>query len=594
MCQKIIPLYTILQALIFYTKAIEYFVTIGNETLHQLPYFYLDYLNDINSSAINVQYLQDEKYEKIDPENTFHPIWPYLNPNYLILLSSVNMSMIEEASSITGSRTEVHEGSGTDPVIYGLSDAGVVNNIRGLFPMGTVDDIQKLHDHLFIERGYNKDIIPVNEHMQPLQLEVKISLLEVTQFDTINEELIVVVELETRWNDYRLRWDPDKFGQVHKIDYPFHEVWTPNIGVFNDNTGQSRFSTEDNTNKAEIWTDGYVFWHQIHTKQVKCSLDMKDFPFDIQHCTLVIDSLTDQAEIDMVLFRDDDSFIPDEHKLNVWSVVDSRLSKNTKPETEKYCNLCKQIRYTIILKRKSLTYVFDMIVPCTLLAMLSGFSLWIEAGHDSRLQLNLSVMVAISVYQLIASENLPKSDVIPRLTLYLFIQNLMVFSSLCITLTLWQAKTFLENIKTSKLLIPRCIYVFVVDFIGFVIFIKYDPEFKKTRNEIDAIKEQLWKYASKKLSNKLKLTAGHETIRGHGRLTERGDSATLENDTAPAHEKTEINLNKMKMRLFIITIDRFFAVAYLIVLVSMIIWMFVTRPDDDKRIEEIWREQARF
>ena len=559
---------------------------LSTPTLHTraqlLPYFYLDYLRDINSTILAGFSDLAEVFEGIDPRN------PYADPAYHALSKTI-IDEVVEFNSVNG--VIPHEG------VYGLNEEGVVYNLRGIFPFGDVEEITRLHDLIFKERGYNKEVIPLRKDTsnigshpilpnlhKPLAVEAKVALLEITKFDTYNEELDVLVELSLRWFDYRFSWNPNDYGQVHKFDYPFNDIWTPQIGIVNCNTGEARFATEDNTNKVEIWNEGAVLWHQINAKQVKCSLDMKHFPFDIQHCTLIIDVLTDKAKVDMTLFREDDSYEPT--KLNVWKVIDSRISKN-KHGVDDYCFDCKQMRYTIILKRMSTTYIYDMVVPCTLLALLSGFSLWIEAGHDQRIQVNLSVMVAISVYQLLASENLPASDVVPKLTLYLFIQNLLVFASLCITMLLWRVKILIETSKALNFRVPRFIYVFVVDIIGFVIFIRYDPEFKKVTNELKIIQENLWSYASNKLKDTLKMKGRISA------MTTRNVSL-VEDKQDKEHKENLSELIKAETKLFLIAMDRFFAVFYLIVLMSIVIWMFVSGPNDDELIEEIWRKEDEY
>ena len=553
MTQQIIKLF-IISILVLHARA-------------QIPYYYLDYLRDINSSVLAEFSHLREAFEQIDPEN------PLADPAYLELSRNITETVVN--NNITGDG------------VYGLSEEGFIYNLRSIFPLGDVEEITKIHELIFKERGYNKEVIPLRKDSSnitsPLRVLTKLALKEITKFDTFNEELDVLVELSLRWYDYRFNWNPNDYGQVHKIDLSFHDIWTPQIGIANCNTGQSRFSTEDNTNKVEIWASGASVWEQAMAKQVKCSLDMAYFPFDIQRCTLIIDTLGDKAKIDMAVFREDDSYEPT--KLNVWSVIDSRISKN-KNAVDDYCFECKQMRYTIILKRMSTTYIYDMVVPCTLLALLSGFSLWIEAGHDQRIQVNLSVLVAISVYQLLASENLPVSDVVPRLTLYLFTQNLLVFSSICITLILWRVKNVVDNSKANHFRIPRCIYVFVVDIIGVVIFIRYDPEFKNVRNQLEVIQDNLWSYASNKLKDKLKM-------KRHVSAMTR-DASLVEDKESKEHQESLKNLIKAETKLFLIAIDRFFAVSYLIVLMSIVIWLFVSRPDDDELIEKIWRKEDEF
>ena len=457
-----------------------------------------------------------------------------------------------------------------------FDEFGGVINARGLQAIGSFRHTKNAKNHLF-NSDYDADIIPLpileneNEKNEPLRIETRLQLLEFTKFDTLNEELNVLLQLDLRWYDHRLKFKaPEDSIKLFKIDIPVDYVWTPNIGITNDITGQSRFTTEDNTNKVEVWGDGTILWRQISAKIVKCKLNMKHFPFDLQKCTLILDTVTDLGKVNLTLFRSDDNF-DTKQKLNLWSIVDSKLFKS-KQSIDEYCSSCKPIRYTIIFKRKSSSYITDIIVPCTLLCLLSGFSLWIEAGNSQRLELNLSVLVAVSVYQLLASSNLPTSDTIPDLTLFLLVQNILVFMSICVTLILWQFKSMLksgvfackETIKANdetvklELPIPVILYVVVKKYLGFLLLMRFDPEFQKIVNKVEEINDHL---------DDLK-------------------------DNNKTNKEMEFRLIEMKLRLFFITIDRFFAVTYLIILISWIIWISLTTPDDKGTIEDFWREES--
>ena len=475
------------------------------------------------------------------------------------------------------------------------NEFGGIINVRGIFNHGNSRDNKNIKDYLFnrSDSEYDADVIPLpifeegnqssqqiygfsgedendNNDNEPLQIQARLQLVELTKFDTLNEELNVLLDLYLLWNDHRLKFNPENFNNVHRIDLPAHYVWTPNIGITNDITGHSRFTTEDNTNKVEIWSSGLISWKTHNAKIIKCKMNMKHFPFDLQKCTLILDSLTDLGKVNLTLFQTDDNF-DKEQKLNLWKIVDSRLSKSKQPVDE-YCSTCKAIRYTIILKRISSSYITDIIVPCTLLCLLSGFSLWIRAGNSQRLELNLSVLIAISVYQLLASSNLPTGDSIPDLTLFLLVQNVLVFMSIVTTLLLWQfksrikhgmfsgKKTIKANVANIKLQVPisKFVYKFFVKYIGFLIFMRFDPEFQRILNKVEEIEDHLEEIDKAKKSDKEK----------------------------------EFKLIELKIQLFLTTVDRFFAVLFLLILIGWVIWMFVAAPDDDKTIEDFWRQES--
>ena len=171
----------------------------------------------------------------------------------------------------------------------------------------------------------------------------------------------------------------------------------------------------------------------MNSKSVKCSLRLKNFPFDVQFCYLEITTLTDIGKVSLSLQTNDDNYYRGS-SLNVWTVINTQLIENNRDS----------ILYGIILKRKANLYITDIIVPCTLLCLLSGLSLFIDSSNEKRLEINLAVIVAISVYQLLASHNLPTSDEIPILTQFLMVQVILVYSSLVITLVLLKIRVDID------------------------------------------------------------------------------------------------------------------------------------------------------
>ena len=330
---------------------------------------------------------------------------------------------------------------------------------------------------------YSPEVIPVMDN-QPLQVNIGIHLIELAKFDTLNEELTVLLEILLKWTDHRISWNPDGYGGVKVIDLPFNSVWVPQIGVFNALDGVSRFTSEDNTNKVQVFYDGRIQWEQMSSKIIKCPLAMDYFPFDLQVCLIDLWTLSDHNRISLKLDNVKD-FFPAKSIVNVWSVFDTTLFNHGQ----------EHVTYALILKRKAAFYVTDIILPCTLIALLSLFSLFIEAGHESRLQVNLTVIIAISVNQLLASQNLPISDTLTTLTIFLIIQYSLVYLALLTSLILWGIKSQLEsrplNFRPNTLA-----FKIIVDYtLGILVLTKFHKKYHKRSR----ILEEIWKIAAKKL-----------------------------------------------------------------------------------------------
>ena len=260
---------------------------------------------------------------------------------------------------------------------------------------GSAYELDQLENELFNiskEWPYNPNTIPLkgpnfankknekktkntrNNKNELINIALQVNLIELINFDTLNEKLEILIEIFLDWHDFRLKWNPNKHAKIDRIDLPYDKVWFPNIGVFNELNGNQRLTTEDNTNKVEVWSSGFMVWEQVNRKSVKCNMRLRNFPFDVQICYVEIRTLTDFGKVQLSLQTFDDNFDVDSRKaksLNVWSVLSTQLVENHR----------ESILYGIILKRQAKFYITDIIIPCSLLCLLSGLSLFIDSAY---------------------------------------------------------------------------------------------------------------------------------------------------------------------------------------------------------------------
>ena len=125
-----------------------------------------------------------------------------------------------------------------------------------------------------------------------------------------------------------------------------------------------------------------------------------------------------------------------------WEVIDVPVEKN-----QLYYACCPHpyadITYTIHMKRKVLYYIFNLIIPTTIIVffILVGFCLPPDTGE--RITLNITVLLTMTVFLNIASNTLPStSDSIPLLGDYYLILMIMVcfaILSTCVVLRYYYA-----------------------------------------------------------------------------------------------------------------------------------------------------------
>eukprot|EP00071_Canis_lupus_P040614 XP_022274171.1 acetylcholine receptor subunit epsilon isoform X3 [Canis lupus familiaris] len=188
------------------------------------------------------------------------------------------------------------------------------------------------------------------------------------------ETLTTSVWIGIDWQDYRLNYSKDDFGGVETLRVPSELVWLPEIVLENNIDGQFGVAYDAN---VLIYEGGYVSWLPPAIYRSTCAVEVTYFPFDWQNCSLVFRSQTYNAEeVDFVFAVDDDG------------ETISKIDIDTEAYTENgewaidFCpGLIRRpngasagdpgvvdIIYTLIIRRKPLFYVINIIVPCVLIS----------------------------------------------------------------------------------------------------------------------------------------------------------------------------------------------------------------------------------
>lgn len=73
-----------------------------------------------------------------------------------------------------------------------------------------------------------------------------------------------------------------------------------------------------------------------------------------------------------------------------------------------------ELRFTIHLRRRTLFYLYNIIIPCLMLSTLTLMQFWLPCESGEKVTLGLTVLLAYSVFSFKIAENMPEtSDVIP-------------------------------------------------------------------------------------------------------------------------------------------------------------------------------------
>lgn len=109
------------------------------------------------------------------------------------------------------------------------------------------------------------------------------------------------------------------------------------------------------------------------------------------------------------------------------------------------------VTYTFTMDRKPNYHIFNLVVPCIIVAFLSLIGFYLPPDCGERIGLSITVLLALSVYLLIISDKLPEtSDYVSRLGLYYMC--LMGEIALALAATAVSIKCHHSRTKPPKLL----------------------------------------------------------------------------------------------------------------------------------------------
>lgn len=103
------------------------------------------------------------------------------------------------------------------------------------------------------------------------------------------------------------------------------------------------------------------------------------------------------------------------------------------------------LTYDIHIKRRSLYYVLNCFMPCLIMMALTILSFYLPSETGERMGVGITVLLSLSIIQLILSDSLPPTSEVPLIVIYYGLTMLNIFMSLvfsCIVLTLYHHSAY--------------------------------------------------------------------------------------------------------------------------------------------------------
>ncbi|XP_054039909.1 neuronal acetylcholine receptor subunit alpha-10-like [Rissa tridactyla] len=250
-------------------------------------------------------------------------------------------------------------------------------------------------------------------------------------FLMVNQVLTSYLWVRQAWLDAHLAWDKDAYGGIDSIRIPSSYVWRPHIIIlYNDTDDGFGGSVETN---VVLRSDGHIMWDSPAITKSSCKVDVSYLPFDGQRCRLTFGSWTyngNQIDLHNRLGTGD---LTDFVENVEWEALGMPATRNVITYgccSEPY----PDVTYTLLLCRRASFYIFSLLLPCIMVSFLAPLGFYLPADSGEKVSLGVTVLLALTVFQLLVAESMQPSESVPLIGKYYIATMTMITASTALTI----------------------------------------------------------------------------------------------------------------------------------------------------------------
>ncbi|XP_061913201.1 5-hydroxytryptamine receptor 3A-like isoform X2 [Entelurus aequoreus] len=265
--------------------------------------------------------------------------------------------------------------------------------------------------------SYNQVLEHLNVSTDPNLYSMTRPVRDHTKTTVVTLEVILYAILDVKWQNDHISWNPQDFCGIENITIPHQVLWKPDLSieemVEKDKAPPSPHLT--------ISSSGQVWVQNDQVLPSTCRMHIYKFPFDIQSCDLSFKSVVHSVQEIRLL-----------HSLGSaeatrWSREVMRtqyewlfVGMSVDNKTLTFFGIEQDmIIYTITMKRRPVLYIINFMLPVLFFLGLDMASFLIPDTGGEKLSFKVTLLLAVTVMQLILNEILPSStNKIPLIAVY--------------------------------------------------------------------------------------------------------------------------------------------------------------------------------
>ncbi|XP_060612155.1 glycine receptor subunit alpha-4-like isoform X1 [Anolis sagrei] len=293
-------------------------------------------------------------------------------------------------------------------------------------PMSPSDFLDKLMGRT---SGYDARIRP-NFKGPPVNVTCNIFI---NSFGSVTETTMdyrVNVFLRQQWNDPRLAYREYPDDSLDLDPSMLDSIWKPDLFFANEKGANFHEVTTDNK-LLRIFKNGNVLYSIRLTLILSCPMDLKNFPMDIQTCTMQLESFG--YTMNDLIFE----WVKGQEAVQVAEGLTLpqfilRAEKDLGYCTKSYNTgkfTCIEVKFH--LERQMGYYLIQMYIPSLLIVILSWVSFWINMdAAPARVGLGITTVLTMTTQSAGSRASLPKVSYVKAIDIWMAVCLLFVFAAL--------------------------------------------------------------------------------------------------------------------------------------------------------------------
>ncbi|KAL4635726.1 glycine receptor subunit alpha-2 [Arapaima gigas] len=276
--------------------------------------------------------------------------------------------------------------------------------------------------------GYDARIRP-NFKGPPVNVTCNIFI---NSFGSVTETTMdyrVNIFLRQQWNDPRLAYSEYPDDSLDLDPSMLDSIWKPDLFFANEKGANFHDVTTDNK-LLRIFKDGNVLYSIRLTLILSCPMDLKNFPMDVQTCSMQLESFgytmndlifewLDQGPVQVAEGLTLPQFILKDEKELGYCTKHYNTGKFT----------CIEVKFH--LERQMGYYLIQMYIPSLLIVILSWVSFWINMdAAPARVALGITTVLTMTTQSSGSRASLPKVSYVKAIDIWMAVCLLFVFAAL--------------------------------------------------------------------------------------------------------------------------------------------------------------------